>query len=357
MGTKIGMVKILSKLQTFTESTVSPWTSSGIFPRIQNIAAQSRFKSYCWDWMKHQKVSHEGLSSCRWTPTSHGERKTIKKNVWHTLRSYFCMQGSLVQDNGHYWFWFWEDFFFYERRQSTRNLGQYREKDAVGIRWERVSNFPCYDSIVQRSTQKQKTRENCRFILQPFGKQLRLFFAQLFLQIRSVFQEQRKCDVMMGQLIVFSAIKTEVLLENDDPAYQNFLLQQYEERIEKPSQQDRLIKFCLNTRFFECCWNWTVFHDRGMFMIAKLESVVFMGKSYSDNWHSLKNTKDFTMKQMFDISVRLNNWLGKLFMEIFVFDWWGKSIFNARRSTFFFRFCIVVFGKNHQNPDANEVWK
>ena len=43
-------------------------------------------------------------------------------------------------------------------------------------------------------------------------------------------------DVLMGQSIVLSEIKTEVLLENDDPAYQNFLLQQYEERIERLSQ-------------------------------------------------------------------------------------------------------------------------
>ena len=33
----------------------------------------------------------------------------------------------------------------------------------------------------------------------------------------------------MGQSIVLSEIKTEVPLENDDPAYQNFLLQLDEE--------------------------------------------------------------------------------------------------------------------------------
>ena len=33
-------------------------------------------------------------------------------------------------------------------------------------------------------------------------------------------------DVVMGQSIVLSAINTEVPLENDDPAYQIFLLQQ-----------------------------------------------------------------------------------------------------------------------------------
>ena len=62
-------------------------------------------------------------------------------------------------------------------------------------------------------------------------------------------------DVVMGQSIVLSAIKTEVPLENDDPAYQNFLLQQYEERIEKLSQQDRLSKFCMDAGFLSVVEN------------------------------------------------------------------------------------------------------
>ena len=70
----------------------------------------------------------------------------------------------------------------------------------------------------------------------------------------------------------------------------------------------------------------------GMFMSSTLQSSVFMGKSYSDNWHSIKNTKDLTMKQMstylrnwYPNKMRYlwseNNWLGKLFMEVLVFDW------------------------------------
>ena len=54
-------------------------------------------------------------------------------------------------------------------------------------------------------------------------------------------------DVLMGESIVLSEIKTEVPLENDDLAYQNFLL--YEERIERPSQQDKLSKFCMDVGF------------------------------------------------------------------------------------------------------------
>ena len=45
---------------------------------------------------------------------------------------------------------------------------------------------------------------------------------------------------------VQSVIKTEVPLDCDDPANQDLLLQQYRERIEKLSQQDRLIKFCMD---------------------------------------------------------------------------------------------------------------
>ena len=55
--------------------------------------------------------------------------------------------------------------------------------------------------------------------------------------------------VVMGQSIVLSAIKTEVPLENDDPAYQNFLLQRYEERIKSLSQTDRVSKFCMDAGF------------------------------------------------------------------------------------------------------------
>ena len=42
-----------------------------------------------------------------------------------------------------------------------------------------------------------------------------------------------------------------------------------------------------------------------MFMTVTMESAVFMGKNYLNNCHSIANTKDLTLKQMFDISTRL----------------------------------------------------
>ena len=42
----------------------------------------------------------------------------------------------------------------------------------------------------------------------------------------------------------------------------------------------------------------------GMFMSVTLESAVFMGKNYSDILHSITNTKDLTLKEMFDVSAQ-----------------------------------------------------
>ena len=44
-------------------------------------------------------------------------------------------------------------------------------------------------------------------------------------------------------------IKTNVLLNNDDHAHKDLLLQRYGERIEKLSQQDRLSKSCMDAGF------------------------------------------------------------------------------------------------------------
>ena len=68
-------------------------------------------------------------------------------------------------------------------------------------------------------------------------------------------QDRTVRPVVMGQSIVLSAIKTEVPLDSDDPANQNFLLQQYEERIEKLSQQDKLSRFCMDAGFLSVVEN------------------------------------------------------------------------------------------------------
>ena len=70
----------------------------------------------------------------------------------------------------------------------------------------------------------------------------------------------------------------------------------------------------------------------GMFMSSTLEPSVFMGKNCSGNWQSIKNTKDLSMKQMFDISAKLVSEQDEIYgvktidwenssWKCFVFDW------------------------------------
>ena len=56
-------------------------------------------------------------------------------------------------------------------------------------------------------------------------------------------------SIVKGQSIVLSAIKTEVSLDCDDPTNENLLLQQYGERIEKLSQEDKWSKICTDAGF------------------------------------------------------------------------------------------------------------
>ena len=66
-------------------------------------------------------------------------------------------------------------------------------------------------------------------------------------------------------------IKAEVPLENDDPAYQNFLLQRYEERIKSLSQTNRVSKSCMDAGFLSVVENGLYFmtKDTGEQIYAK----------------------------------------------------------------------------------------
>ena len=112
---------------------------------------------------------------------------------------------------------------------------------------------------------KAKDTENCRFTIVPtdqatietifrkivFANQLSLYgaVANMSEERESLHDRSGQPDKVLGQSIVLSEIKTEVLLENDDPEYQNFPLQRSEERIESLSQTDRVSKICMDAGF------------------------------------------------------------------------------------------------------------
>ena len=106
-------------------------------------------------------------------------------------------------------------------------------------------------------------------------------------------------------------------------------------------------------------------------MSVTMESAVFMGKNYLNNCQSIANTKDFTLKQMFDISTRLVSEQDEIFgaetigwenhsrkyMSLIVMK--ASSIFNAQRCTSFqILYCVLVRSSRTPNRTmhGNKDW-
>ena len=98
-------------------------------------------------------------------------------------------------------------------------------------------------------------------------------------------------------------------------------------------------------------------------MSVTLESPVFMGKNYSEQLalHQEHNRShnETNVRHICKISVWTrwnlwseNNWLGKSFMEMFVYWLVMNRVINLQRTNFyvFDRFCIVSCGKIHEEP-------
>ena len=99
-----------------------------------------------------------------------------------------------------------------------------------------------------------------------------------------------------------------------------------------------------------------------------MESAVFMGKNYSDDWHSIANTKDLTLKQMFDISARLVSEQDEISgLETIVWEnhsWkylsliGDERIINLQRTkVYVFSDSVLCLGKIFENPQSNDAWE
>ena len=139
----------------------------------------------------------------------------------------------------------------------------------IKFRGKRTPSLPCHESIVSRNAQKQRRWKIYRYTSVPMEIRLKLFFAQLFLLISSVSTEQSQICVRkygtcqtrtvrprVGRTIWTPLFEPARLLmttptpSTDDPAQED-LLQKYRERVERLSQQDRVIKICTDAGFPE----------------------------------------------------------------------------------------------------------
>ena len=107
----------------------------------------------------------------------------------------------------------------------------------------------------------------------------------------------------------------------------------------------------------------------GMFTSSALQPSVFMGKNSSDNLHSIKNTEDRTMKQMFDISEKL---IFEQSVEIYgvnTMNWEDSSwkylsligheevISLLHTRVYVFSDSVLCLGKMNEYPQSTIAWE
>ena len=107
----------------------------------------------------------------------------------------------------------------------------------------------------------------------------------------------------------------------------------------------------------------------GMFMSSILRASVFMEKNYSDNLHSIKNTEDLTMKQMFDICEKLITGQSDEIYGVKTINWEGSSrkylslvgdeevISLLHTKVYVFSDSVLCLGKVNENPQSNTAWE
>ena len=103
-------------------------------------------------------------------------------------------------------------------------------------------------------------------------------------------------------------------------------------------------------------------------MSVTLESAVFMEKNYLYNCHSITNTEDLTLKQMFDISARLvseqNEISGLETIGCENHSWKHMSLIGDERvinlqrtKVYVFSDYVLCLGKIFENTQSNDAWE
>ena len=188
----------------------------------------------------------------------------MKKNVWQMIRSSLSMRRSLVLDNGHLLVQVLKRSGILWKENSPQGIWDHIADEILlefaesGHPIFRATSPLCRGRLKSKGHGKlsihycadQKTIETI-FPITAFANQLSLYGAVANMCEEFEFHQDRsgQLDVLMGQSIVLSDIKAEVPLQNDDPAYQNLLLQRIEERIKSLSQTDKVSKFCMDAGF------------------------------------------------------------------------------------------------------------
>ena len=231
------------------------------------------------------------INSCQCSTTSLVDQETMKKNACQMPNAYLCTQGDLEKDNGHLLVLVLKRSGILSVKIVHKETGTIWRKGC----WWNSQKADVQFSVLQvhclRSTQKQRSWKivsvhysadletiETIFRIIVSANQLSLYgaVAEMCEEYESLHDRSGQ-PVVVGQSsssLVLSVIKTEVPLDCDDPVNQDLLLQQYGERIEKLSQQDKLSKFCMDAGFLNVVENGQHFMTKDTADLSQFHAVV-----------------------------------------------------------------------------------
>ena len=170
---------------------------------------------------------------------------------------------------------------FFLRKSGTVSVKTVHKESGTKLQKGCCWNLPKADvqfSVLRAHCPEVKSKAkdvvNCRYTLQPIWKRLRAV-EEICEECESL-RERTGRPIVMGQSsssLVISVIKTEVPLDCDDPAKQDLLFQQYGERIERLSQQDKLSRFCMDTEFLSVVENGQYFMTKDTADLSQFHAV------------------------------------------------------------------------------------
>ena len=242
-----------------------------IFPGFNILQLSEEVKSLLYRLGETLQKIHR--KNCRCSMTFLVEQKTMKNNVWQTLDSYHCIQEDLGKGQ-------WS----FIGPGSEKKWYSIKEDSPQGI-WDKIaermllefaeSGCPIFRTTTPLSrgqlrnkghgklSTDQKTIETI-FCIAVSATQHSLYgaVAEICEQYESL-HERTGRPVVMGQSsssLVLSTIKTEVLLDSDDPAYQIFYCSNLENDLRSCHNKTNWVN-SVSMQDFWLLLKWTVFHD------------------------------------------------------------------------------------------------
>ena len=155
---------------------VGQWNSSG-FSSQDSTRCSSVKKSnvYCWDQMRHQRISQEESYLFRCSMIFLVDQKTMNKNAWRMPNSFLFLQRDMEKDNGHL-------LVLVLNRSGTVSVKTVHKE--FGTMWLKGCWLNSQKADVQFSAlrapypevaSEAKDMETCRYTMQPITKQLSYF--------------------------------------------------------------------------------------------------------------------------------------------------------------------------------------